>query len=268
MTDTNENEIEYFSRLMNAIPIRDGIMTRLSPRDAKLIEGLSGYDFGDADSNKYGCVFKYVIPNRIWLRNKVSNGYRFTILTSNPGKLMNAEKIVDSDEYVIESIDVVLIVTKDGNFIECGYEFMPTLAFEDKDGIVDVTWDTLHHTSGFPSRVVSMKRGRLTIRVTFPHSNLIVDGLVQLFGRSYSSVTEMKWTTNPTDRFTIWYSHMTGNGSTSLTCSKNVVEPEDRYACDDGHLFAIMGYHKHPCWNENCYMPFDKDATLFYYVYE
>ena len=74
-------------------------------------------------------VFAKLICDQHWLTRILNDGYNVTILS------VNLEDIEDMDKWVDEAkgpgkgtriVDVVLVITKDGEIVSCEDNFMPT----------------------------------------------------------------------------------------------------------------------------------------------
>lgn len=129
---TNIFEMATLITLMNANTIRDEVMYWLMPMDALNLRLTCQNMVPNEDMPKYTSVFKYIMPDRAWLMNKMMQGYNFTIINPYLRSMMMrkmppiANTCMAKHESGLKHVNITLIVTKDDSFLECTHEFMPT----------------------------------------------------------------------------------------------------------------------------------------------
>lgn len=183
MHDANSpNKNMLLSTMMNTDLIRDEIMYWMTPMDALNLRLTCRDMVPNEDMAKYTSIFKYIIPNRRWLMNKMNEGYTFTIIGSHLTTIMDYNVGSDRAYGVLQNhfpyswswvlrpmLPITLIVTKNGRFVPCTDEFMPDhvlLSSNDKRNLtgMNLTSPRMHGTT----RIVQSDWDGIKIKIILP----------------------------------------------------------------------------------------------------
>ncbi|KXT06132.1 hypothetical protein AC578_1273 [Pseudocercospora eumusae] len=202
--------------IMRLEPLRDEVMYWLTPLDALNLRLTRKDMIPPEDMGKYTSIFKYVIPNRRWLMNKMEDGYNFTIVSGSLNELMHrnagsvslAKKVWNSFRYVYANriACVILIVTRGERFIPCTKEFVDKRLFastiEDEKMIRDETSDIDEP----PTRTLSKFMNGLRIEIMCPLVSSTTDLTLHL--SPYTYLEAFAITYGDTDKCEALYAHM------------------------------------------------------------
>ena len=105
--------------------LRDKVFAHLCPRDVVNYQTATGLELPTTEFERYVSVFRFIIPHRAWLMDKVNNeGYTFTVICNG---LYDFPNTVHSD---YQHTVYLFVTDKEGNFVSCDEEFMPDALFE------------------------------------------------------------------------------------------------------------------------------------------
>ena len=145
------------NKLMSNDLIRDQIFMHLSPRDVVNYQTATGIKFTTEEFERYVNVFRFIIPQRRWLMNKINNeGYTFTVLCKTLHDFPNAET-EDVTHYVY-----LFVTDKNGDFVSCNEDFIPDAMFESAELDIRLFKD---RPFKIPTRVLLMRFGHLEERI-------------------------------------------------------------------------------------------------------
>lgn len=163
--------VSILRRIMDIDLIRDNIMAWLLPIDSVNFIIGTNIRFSAKDLDKYTNPFKYFIPERRWLIQRMQAGYSFTVVSKSLRHII--ESNLGSAEYVISSreemwsmgFEVLLFVTKDETFVLCDTDFMPDALFfgSEDSGSVEV-----HNTDEPRARRVMKKLNGAPLTIVCP----------------------------------------------------------------------------------------------------
>ncbi|PPJ52941.1 hypothetical protein CBER1_11656 [Cercospora berteroae] len=126
----------------------------------------------------YTSIFKYIVPNRRWLMDKMKLGYKFTAMGSCLTTIMDYNvgsaraygvlRNHSPNAWVFRTMHVTLIVTKHGRFVPCTDEFMPShlllLSNDNKNRAASANTSK----TDYLSRYVESDCNGIKIKITFP----------------------------------------------------------------------------------------------------
>jgi hypothetical protein len=120
--------------LMDVDIVRDKVMDQVAPIDVVNFVIGTGIKFSKEDMERYKSIFKYIIPNRRWLRCKLEEGYSFTVVGTDLDMLSDPIKNgLGTREWInlrscprisTRHMWMLMIVVKDGHTIPCSNEFL------------------------------------------------------------------------------------------------------------------------------------------------
>ena len=141
-------------------PLRDMIFMFLSPRDVVNYQTATGIKLTAIEFERYVNVFRFIIPHRNWLLDKVRNeGYAFVVVCRD---LYHFPDIVTNTK----TYHMCLIVTnKDGDLVSCDEGFMSDSLFESAELDIRVLRCLGLHFSSIIYRQLTTCHGRGEDRV-------------------------------------------------------------------------------------------------------
>lgn len=113
------------NRLMSNALVKDMIFMNLLPRDVVNFQSATGIKLTTEEFERYVNVFRFIIPQRRWLMNKINNeGYTFTAFSKTLHELPTARRLNEKN-YIF-----LLVTDKNGDFVLCNEDFIPSAIFE------------------------------------------------------------------------------------------------------------------------------------------
>ena len=116
------------NKFMSNALVRDKVFMHLSPRDVINYQSATGITFTTEEFERYVNVFRFIIPQRRWLMDKINNeGYTFTVICKTLHDFPNSKKTDDT-------LYLYLFVTdKNGDFVSCSEDFIPKAVFKSNE---------------------------------------------------------------------------------------------------------------------------------------
>jgi hypothetical protein len=247
MHDTNSpNKNMLLSTIMKTDLIRDEIMYWMTPMDALNLRLTCRDMVPNKDMAKYTSIFKYIIPDRRWLMNKMKEGYTFTIMGSYLTTIMDYNAGSDRaygvlrnhspNAWAFRSMPITLIVTKNGRFVPCTDEFMPNHVLLSSNDNKNVTMNLTSPTMEDTTRIVQSDWNGIKIKITFPIVDQTTSETLFIDDKMYEMVPRAAYQKGTRDSNMIRYCHMSQDRCT-------ITKPIGPLLMDTTHMYheALFG---------------------------
>ncbi|KAK5734191.1 hypothetical protein LTS12_026773 [Elasticomyces elasticus] len=252
---TNETRLwtrstaEDLFKVMHIDPVRDEIMYWLTPKDAIHFVVGSGIIFSKEDMIRYTSLFKYIIPDRRWLMNKIRDGYTFTAIGTTLHATMdynigsNENRVVHRSSfgtlYQLYIIHITLIVTKDEHFVPCTEEFLPMHAFMKSSNHEHMRGNTVTDSTETTTRYLQTTWNGIKIEIACPLSNQLTSEPLVINDKMCHLAPEEAYRKGTRRIYTTNYSHVVSNEHTIMKRIEPVLSIWHQPRSKEGVLFEV-----------------------------
>lgn len=207
------------STIMSAYPVRDRILNLICPADVYRLHTAMRIKISKEDKERYGNVFRSVIPDRDALSHLLKNGYKLTLLSNDMNVLMDTSSHTLLNPTVVDRAFAILLATKNERFSDIAYKGLDIGAFLNSRTYSNMHTDKIESAYEPGWRVVTVSGPGLTISLMIPRADGSTLAPLFLYSQMFEKVfTNRHWNASGP---LVSYKHLTKDGCSITNVSRN-----------------------------------------------